>query len=439
MKNRLGYRLMAVVIVICMLCSGCNIIGSDVENQLIPPQNDVEQNAMQAALNEQLQTQNFVLTYPMSGTYRTPFVVLNQIQKATIIRPASDDVKEPETAVLDGWGLVFYRYTVGNAKTRIHLLRKDEKKVWNTVADVEGAGVEIGDVNFADLTGDGFPELLLGWTLYGTNEKRLSVYRLNQQLEAILCDLTYEELMVGDLTGDGAEDIVIVSTGNNNQRVKAQLYSLQDNRISLRGDTVLDRNIQQVEKVTLAALSPSVIGLYLDCKKNADTMITELLYWNGTTFESPLSDDATAVNTVTTRNGDLYACDIDGDGDLEWPTSRVGGITDWVSYDFRAGALSTKFHSVVNAEDGYLIRLHADWLDTEKITIGYSTEEAVLYLENNETERRFLEILTIPNAKKAELPEGYRVISERNDKKYAVRIDSETITLEEVQYLFVVM
>ena len=249
----------------------------------------------------------------------------------------------------------------------------------------------------------------------------------------------YEELKVGDLTGDGAEDIVLIHTGGNDQRVKAQLYSLIDNRLSLRGDTVLDKGIQQVEHTTLAALSPTVVGLFLDCRKHGNAIVTELLYWNGTTFESPLSDDVTAVNSITLRYENLYAGDIDGDGEVEWPLSRTDGITDWVSYDFRANEPTVKFHSAVNTEDGYLLRLHTEWLNTEKVSITYSAEDALLYLEDVETERRFLEILTVPNAKKTELPDGYRVISEQSDKKYAVRIDSEMITLEEVQYLFVVM
>ena len=137
MKGSLCVRIVSLILSVCVLCSGCSMIGADVENQLIPPQNDVEQNAMQNALNAQLQTQNFVLTYPTGGDYRTPFVVLNQIRKPEVITPTPTVPEKTESNILDGWGLVFYRYTTGNAKTRIHVLRKDEEGVWNTVADIE--------------------------------------------------------------------------------------------------------------------------------------------------------------------------------------------------------------------------------------------------------------------------------------------------------------
>ena len=439
MKGSLCVRIVSLILSVCVLCSGCSMIGADVENQLIPPQNDVEQNAMQNALNAQLQTQNFVLTYPTGGDYRTPFVVLNQIRKPEVITPTPTVPEKTESNILDGWGLVFYRYTTGNAKTRIHVLRKDEEGVWNTVADIEGFGTEIGDVNFADLTGDGFPELLLGWTLYGTVEKRLEIYRIDKQLETIACDVTYAFLTTADLTSDGAEDIVLMHPHNGEQRVEVQLLTAHERELRFRGKTKLDKGVAQVSHVLRAALSPTVTGLYMDCKKDCDTTITELVYWNGTSLESPFSDDVTDTNTMTSRNGKLFCRDIDGDGEVEWPISREDGLTDWVSYDFRAGESITKFSSVVNIEDGYLIRLRPEWQDPETTSISFIPEERVIYLEDKGTEQRFLEIMTVSADEKFDLPEGYRYIGEKQKKKYAVRVDSDIITLEEAQYVFVAL
>ncbi len=431
MKNRKCCVFIAVALTICMLCSGCSMVGADVENQLIPPQNDVEQNAMQTALNMQLQTQNFVLTYPTGGEYRTPFVVLNQIKKNDVI-----DSDSATSDLLDGWGLVFYRYTVGNSKTRIHLMKKDEKKVWNTVADVEGIGAEIADVNFADLTGDGFPELLLGWALYGTSEKRLTIYRLDRQLETVTFNLTYVSLMAGDLTGDNAEDLVLMNVGGAGAPVKADLFTLHDRDLRWRGTTTLDKGVHQVFHYILAPLSPTVNGLYLDCKKDADTMVTELVYWNGTSLESPLSNDDTQVNVQTVRKGELFSRDVDGDGAAEWPVSREDGLTDWMSYDLRSGACLTKFSSVVNARNKYLVRLRPEWSNQDNVTIEYKTDEQVLCFMDQE-EHCFLEIMTVTSGQKIDLPSGYRYITEKKDVRHAVRVDPNIVTLEEAQYLFI--
>ena len=61
-ESTMKVRLLITLVAICLLLSGCNIIGLDVENQLIPPQNDKEQNAMQTALYDYLQSYNFTLT-----------------------------------------------------------------------------------------------------------------------------------------------------------------------------------------------------------------------------------------------------------------------------------------------------------------------------------------------------------------------------------------
>ncbi len=433
------YQFLAALLSVCLLLSGCSMIGADVENQLIPPQNDKEQNAMQAALHTYLQNQNFVLTYPTGGAYQTPFVVLNQIQKPTLITTEPTEDSSEDTSLLDGWGVVFYRFQTGNTKTHIHLLKKAKNGSWETVADLEGFGEQIGDVNFADLTGDGFPELLVGWTLYGTEDKRLAIYRLDEQLSSVVCELTYSALLTGSLTSDNAEDIVLIRTNGNDAQVWARLFSLADDRVLFRGETRLDSGIRQITGMTLARISPAVTGMFMDCEKEAGTEITELIYWTDASLESPLSDEGNDLNTVSVRNIPIRSRDIDGDGALEWPAlSSKGSYTIWYSYDFRSGEIVEKLTSVVNLKDGYLIRLRPEWVDSDTFTSYYRAEDAVLCFADG-TKPPFLELMTVTDDQTVDLPTGYQLFVETDGKRYAVRVAPDRITSEEVQYLFIAL
>ena len=447
----LKVRLLAMIAVMCLLLSGCNIIGIDVENQLIPPQNDKEQNAMQTALYDYLQSYNFTLTYPTSGEYQAPFIVLNQIKKTEVLSAQTESkAVTPNSHTLSNWGVVFYRWNMNNAKTRVHLLRKNEDGVWETIADIEGYSENVTEVNFADLNGDGFPELLVGWNMYNTTDKRLAIYRIDRKLSMVAFEKAYTELRSADMTDDGAKDILLFNIGSGEPEVKAQLYSYVKNQMQFRGETLLDSGIKRIGSSIVAALSPSVNGIFTDCQKDADTTVTELVYWNNSTLESPLSDKQSNLNTVTARENGLSCQDFDGDGVVEWPVStRLSGYetaaletaiwqTDWMTYDFRSMQAERKFGSIVNLTDSYLLRLRDEW-NNDAVEITYDKKTHILSIRQTTADTPFLQLLATHSDKKIALPKGFSYFDGLDTWRYAVCVDTDIVTLEEAQYLFVVL
>lgn len=444
-------RLLAMIVSICLLLSGCNIIGLDVENQLIPPQNDKEQNAMQTALYDYLQSYNFTLTYPISGDYQAPFIVLNQIKQAEVLSSQTvNKAVTPNSNTLSNWGIVFYRWNMNNAKTKIHLLRKNEEGVWETVADVEGYSENVQEVNFADLNGDGFPELLVGWNMYNTTDKRVAIYRIDRKLSAVTFEKAYTELRCADMTDDGAEDLLLFNISSGTSEVKAHLYSYVKNQMQYRGETLLDSGIKQIKSSIVATLSPTVNGIFVDCQKDADTTVTELLFWNNSSLESPLSDKQSNSNTVTARENGLSCRDIDGDGTVEWPVSRrLDGYetaplesallqTDWMAYDFRSAQSERKFSSVVNLMDSYMLRLRDKWND-DTVEISYDKKGHILSIRQKNADKDFLRLLATHSDTKTTLPDGFSYFDGLDTWHYAVWVDTDIVTLEEAQYLFVVL
>ncbi len=449
-----GYRylkLFVTMLVVCLFFSGCNIIGLDVENQLIPPQNDKEQNAMQDALYNYLQSYNFTLTYPNEGAYQTPFIVLDQIKETAILSEESVSKEVvPDSNSLGNWGIVFYRWSIHNAKTKIHLLKKNNEGIWESLADVEGLSEEVAEVNFADLNGDGFPELLVGWNLYNTTDKRLSIYRMDRQLSTVGFENAYTSLRTADMTDDNADDILLFNISSGEAEVKARLYSYVNNQLQFRGETQLDSGIKQIGASIVAKLSPTVNGIFTDCRKDADTTITELIYWNNSSLESPFSDKPTNLNTLTAREVGLACSDIDGDGIVEWPVSkRVSGYenatlektlwqTDWMSYDFRSAQIEKKFGSIVNPMDGYMLRLRREW-EEKAIALSYDADKHILSIGFVKESEPFLQLLATHSNTKIVLPDGFVYFEGPDAWRYAVHINDEIVTAEEIQYLFAIL
>ncbi len=439
-------RLLALAVAVCLLFSGCNVIGLDVENQLIPPQNDKEQNAMQTALYDHLQNYDFTLTYPIAGEYQAPFIVLNQIKQTEIVSgQTGSETVTPNSDTLGDWGIAFYRLNLNNAKTKIHLLKKSEDGVWKTVADVEGYSENVAEVNFADLNGDGFPELLVGWNMYNSTDKRLAIYRVDRKLSEVAFEKAYTELRCADMTDDGMADLVLLNVNSGQSEVKAQLYSYVKNKMQYRGETFLDGGIKRIGSSVVAALSPTVNGIFVDCQKDADTTVTELIYWNNSTLESPLSDEQSNLNTVTARENGLSCQDFDGDGAVEWPVSkRLNGnetaiwYTDWMTYDFRSAETNWKIGSIVNLTDSYMLRLRNEW-NEETVTFAYDHEAKILSVCKIDSDIPFLQLLATHSETKIDLPKGFSYFDGLDTWQYAVWVDGDTITLEEAQYLFVVL
>ena len=147
--------------VLTFTLSGCSTLDGNIDTLLNPPAPTGQLRQVQNALLESVKGE-LTLKYPTSGEYRSAFVMKD----------------------LDGDGvleaLAFYSTTLDNTTNmHINLITKDGSD-WVScgAASIVATGVE--KVDFADINGDGKLEILVGWSIYGSVEKRLSVYVLDE-------------------------------------------------------------------------------------------------------------------------------------------------------------------------------------------------------------------------------------------------------------------
>ncbi len=451
------WKCLLICVVIMALLTGCNAIGLDVETQLMPPENGGEQEAIRTALDEYISThtqagQNteYTLKYPSGGRYLSAFIMLDRIEEHTVYSGYTKTEPSP-SADAPKAALAFYRRNDENALVHINLLQCGKDGSWRSIADVEGKGESVNQVEFGDLNNDGVPELLVGWPLYNTKDSRLAVYDMDDGLAPRQFSGTYTDLVVADVTADGADDLLLLSIANGVKMVTAQLFSFRSNNEIISGVTMLDSGIVRFgDHITTSLFSGNSNGVYIDCYKEQDAMITELICWQDNKLLAPLCDQTTMLNTETSREVPLASRDIDGDGIVEWPiTTRMPGFettdpqttlwyAEWRSYSFYSDYINKEFFSIIPGEEGYMLRLRNEW---NYWPMAYNPSTHVLTLYRNTMGDAVFRIGTFPIAEKDKLPEGYMLLEERRDVCYAVIIEGEdeVISVEEIRYLFNVL
>jgi len=95
------------------------------------------------------------------------------------------------------------------------LVLKNHNNLWYKIADIEGVGYNINYLNFADVTGRGIKDLIIGWQV-GALWSELNIFQVrNGQLNRIVSDVMYSRIEVENMSGpkgiDGKVDIALWS------------------------------------------------------------------------------------------------------------------------------------------------------------------------------------------------------------------------------------
>ncbi|MBR5134826.1 MAG: hypothetical protein IKV35_04445 [Clostridia bacterium] len=373
-------RVFCVLCVIGMLLSfsGCSFVNLDMETQLRAPYAEGEQNAIQTALQQHIYDANaqtgdtsnvsYVLKYPKMGEYRSAFVMKD----------------------IDGDGvedaLAFYALQPEGAKTHIAVLKKTGGS-WKCVDDIEGLATEIERITFGDLNGDGRCELLAGFSMYNTRDRRLELYSWSGEQFVSRFSDTYTHMIVGRIGQTDRDDVLLFRLNAENAKTTVRLMTMQGEELVERGSTALDGYILQFGDYAFASFSDTVKGVYQDCAKDVETTITELIVWDGEKLTAPLYDPVGNITTLSARQSAIPSMDIDGDGEIEWPRSYYRNnstdtpsverlICEWYSWDHVKQLPKKEMTNVTNVEDGYYVTIPESWIGS--VTASYDTAKRTL-------------------------------------------------------------
>ena len=196
-------RILAVL-ALALSLAGCGNM-TDTEKLLRAPQGTGETGAIQQALNAYL-GESVQLKFPTTGEYLSPFVFGDW----------NGDGSQ-DAAVL------FTLQSTGQ-NVSLALLEQDAQAQWQVVDWEEGLASEVNSVTVASLKGTADSQILVG---YGSPQTGLylAVYAQESGELVNLLQQTYSQLLLADLSGSGAQDLILVLPENEEGKVDLQVLT----------------------------------------------------------------------------------------------------------------------------------------------------------------------------------------------------------------------
>ncbi len=350
----------AAVIVLCAMLSGCSVELRSIDSLMRPPHTATEaelKNSINKLLGNQI-------------SYRSPESGENH--SAIILRDINGD--ETEEAI------VFYVKNDDTSVVRMCVLTRSGEN-WLLVSDFAGNGSGVLDVEFNDLNDDNDDEILVTWFMFDDkSQKMLSVYTPDTDENVLNVSARISEpfsiMAITDVYGAGNKQLLIAYSNTNrvSERATLKLIGVSDgDEILLINEMILDSRIISLSAITsdvpLGNISPR---LYIDAQISDTQSITQVLEWNSELrkFVSLIND--TAEPDITLRSSNLLCKDIDGDGIIEIPLRKpmsesinsdtsLGYVLEWC--EIADSKLVPQEYYVVNLLENYTLYYPKEWKD----------------------------------------------------------------------------
>lgn len=430
-----------------VMMSGCTGVNLSVDTLLAAPKLTDEQSDIHEALINSVGS-NITLKYPRNGENRSAFVVANV------------DEEESDEAI------VFYEYSGSDGAQdglRVNLLDRNEEGDWYSVKEIAGAGTEIDKVILTKVSGVKGTCVIVGYQSMAGEDKTLEIYSYRDgELSRIGTDY-YSVLEAIDIDSDGTNELLTIRKTTNAETglvtAKASLLEMKDGEITAGQSIDMCDNVASYARARAAKVLDGRSALYVDSINLDGSMQTEVIYYRYSALQNPMHLRSEKLLPLCTRPSGYYSVDIDDDGVIEIPSTRVMLgyesalpeeqmlMTSWTVYkDFYE--LDEEHSGFYSVSDGYAMMFPTRWQDQVTVKKDSATNETVFYKYGGDINADMTELMRIAVKAKPDSQEfiydGYQVIKTVGQLDYLVKLPTDRrepliLTIDEVANNFYVV
>ncbi len=229
---------------------------------------------------------------------------------------------------------------------------------------LEGTSNSIYSINYVDLDGDGWREILVG-TRSDLDVQNLSAYSLATGTPQQLLLTGYSRYTARDMDGDGRQELLVLRSDEENRAV-ADCYNWDGTEMVLGSSLRLSGTVAELDRLTPGMLAGNVSALFVTAVTEDGAAMTDILTVDGGLLKNVSVSGAGEMP----RFLDLYPSDVDGDGVTEVPEPVAYPRTDseapvyyhirWRRYD-PAGESAVVCETFQDTQAGWSLVLPEGW------------------------------------------------------------------------------
>lgn len=293
---------------------------------------------------------------------------------------------------LDGDGveeaIAFFRGSTSATSNNFQIyIYKRQGDQYVCTGTVEGQGTAVQSVDYPVITPDGRRGMVVTWRLTGDGTGALTMCDFdNACVPGVLLETEYSAMELTDLTGDGARDLLLLTTDPGGRRV-ARLYQYQDDELLLAGEAATSPETVSVERMRSGRVQMNQPAVFAEERMASGVgLTTDIFVYNNDTLINLALDGEDSITRSTYRPVSVYAADINADGITELPRAvLMAGYTDaaasdavfmldWHVYsvDRPPVAVATTYD---NISDGWRLNIDSAWHD--RITAVKTTDSGL--------------------------------------------------------------
>ena len=358
---------MIPVLLSLLLLGGCTFPSGD--DLLAAPRPSTNYQTLQAELDE-LIASGVSYTAPIEGENRSSIQLVDL---------DNDGVEE---------AIAFFRGSTSATSNTFQIyVYKRQGDQYVAAGSVEGQGTAIQSVDYPAITPDGRCGMVITWRLTGDGTGALTMCDFDAVCTpGVLLETEYSAMELTDMTGDGARDLLLITSNPAGQRV-ARLYQYNNASLDLLGEAATSPETVSVERMRSGRVQQTQYAVFAEERMASGVgLTTDIFVYNNGTLVNLALDGEDSITRSTYRPISVYATDINSDGITELPRAVLMAgysdaaasdaifMIDWYVYsaDRPPVAVATTYE---NISDNWRLSIDQAWYD--RITAVKTTDSGL--------------------------------------------------------------
>ena len=397
--------------------AGCSSVGLSVDTLMHPPK-AVGDKADIQALIDKTAGEGYTLKYPQSGNFRSA-ITMHDID--------SDGVDE---------AVAFY-LPQGDIATVNMMVMDDIDNSWQVVGNFKSQSSAVDSLNFCDIDGDGFSEVIPTYKTYSPTINQLALFIYDgKAVREIPSEYTCTNLITGDFYEGGKDELMLLSLFSTEKEASALLLTLNDDKsgISVLGTSPLDPDVASFAQLLTGEVFEAQQGLVIDGCTTQGEYNTQIIYYNK--YFKSLERINFTENVSYNQARRTYAVmseDINGDSVIEIPSVFKLKIEDdrtdvapcaqiyWCQQS-EDGTVHLITHEAVSFSYKFSFDIPQSWDGKFTAHTNHNENEVTFYSWDKDKTGDELLKIKITDKNSQEIPEGYTPLSENESRVYSYRI-----------------